>query len=49
MFLTGFLIVLVLATQVASPAATPSPLIPESCAVTLSNGIDPAKVKPPGH
>jgi hypothetical protein len=49
MFLTGFLTVLMLAVQVATPATKPSPLIPESCAVTLPNGVDPASVEPPGH
>lgn len=49
MFLTAFLIVLLLAVQAGASAATPSPLIPGSCAVTLPNGVDPARVEPPGH
>lgn len=49
MFLAGLLTVILLMAQVATPSATPSPLVPASCAVTLPNGIDPAHVEPPGH
>ncbi len=49
MSLAGLLAALILMAQVATPSAAPSPLILESCPVTLPNGVDPANVEPPGH
>ena len=33
---------------VATPMASPAPSIPDWCAVTLPNGVDPRNVEPPG-
>jgi hypothetical protein len=53
MSLTGLLALLLVVVQanapVSTPSSTPSPNIPDSCAVTLPNGVDPAHVEPPGH
>jgi hypothetical protein len=45
MILTTLLALLVL---VATPAAVPASGIPDWCAITLPNGVDPEHVEPPG-